>query len=76
MEFFVDVAQVFVGDMGVNLGGAYVGVAKKGLDRTQIGAIAKQIGSEEVAHGMRCHSFRDAGTGGTQLYYSLYRSAG
>jgi hypothetical protein len=32
MEFFVDVAEVFVGDVGVNLGGAYVSVAEQGLD--------------------------------------------
>jgi hypothetical protein len=39
MKFFVDVAEVAVGDMGVDLGGADIGVAKEGLDRTQISAV-------------------------------------
>ena len=32
MKFFVDFFEVFVGDMCVNLGGAYVSVAEEGLD--------------------------------------------
>ena len=40
MEFFMYLAQVFVGDMGINLGGADVGVAEHCLHRTQIRAVA------------------------------------
>lgn len=36
VKIFVDFAQVAVGDMGVNLGGAYVGVAEKRLDGTEV----------------------------------------
>ena len=41
MEFFVYIAQVFVGDVGVDLGGADVGVAEESLDGTQVSAVAK-----------------------------------
>jgi len=39
MKFFMDVAEVAVGDMGVDLGSADVGVAQEGLDRAQVSAI-------------------------------------
>jgi len=39
MEFFVDITQMFVCDVGVDLCGSYIGVAEEGLDTTQIGAV-------------------------------------
>ena len=39
MEFFMDVAQALVGDVGVNLGGGNAGVAEQGLDRTDVSAV-------------------------------------
>ena len=41
MEFVVDFFEMRVGDMGVNLGGRNIGVAKHGLNRAQVGAIHK-----------------------------------
>ena len=40
MKILMDFAEVFVGNMDVNLGGHNVGVAKESLDWTQIGAVA------------------------------------
>ena len=39
MKFFVDVAEVAVGDMGVDLGSADVGMTQKSLDGAQVSAI-------------------------------------
>jgi len=39
VEFFVDVAQVLVGDMGINLGSADIGVSQESLDATQVSAV-------------------------------------
>jgi hypothetical protein len=41
MEFFVNVAEVFVGDVGIDLGGADVGVTEEDLDRAQVRSIGK-----------------------------------
>jgi len=35
----VGLAETFLGDVGVNLGGRKGGVSKKGLDRTEIGTV-------------------------------------
>ncbi len=39
MELFVDFSEVLVGDMGVDLGGGYIGVAEEGLDGAKVGAV-------------------------------------
>ena len=39
MKFLVNFAQVFIGDVGVDLGGADGGVAKQGLDRTDVRSV-------------------------------------
>ena len=39
MEIFMHIAELFVGDVGVNLGGGDAGVAKHGLHRTDVGAV-------------------------------------
>ena len=39
MELFMDVAEVAVGDVGVDLSGPYVGMAEESLDGTQVGAV-------------------------------------
>ena len=39
MKIFVDIAELFVGNVGINLGGGDVGMAEKGLDGTDIGAV-------------------------------------
>ena len=37
-----------VGDMGVNLGSADVGMAKERLDRAEIGTIHEEVGGERM----------------------------
>lgn len=39
MKFFMNFAKMRVGDMGVDLSGGYIGMAKKGLNRTEVGAV-------------------------------------
>ncbi len=41
MKFFVDVAKVAVGDVGVDLGGADVGMTKESLDWAKVGPVGK-----------------------------------
>ncbi len=49
MEFFVNVAEVLVGDVGVDLGGGDVGVAEHALDGADVGAVHEQVSGERVA---------------------------
>jgi len=37
----MDIAELFVGNVGVDLGGGDVGVAKEGLDGANVGAIGQ-----------------------------------
>ena len=53
MKFFVDVVKVAVGNVGVDLGGADVGMAKQGLDRADIGAVREKVSGEAVSYYMR-----------------------
>ena len=76
MKFFVDVVEVAVGDVGVDLGGADVGVTEECLDRAQVGAITKQVGGEAVADHVGSDSFRDAGFDGIFLHNPLHRAFG
>ena len=50
-----------VGDVGVNLGGGNVGMAKHGLDGTNVGAIHEKVGGERMAQGMGADVFGDTG---------------
>ena len=47
--------------MGVYLGGRNVAVAEHHLYRTQVGAVAEQVGGKGVANHMRRDIFVDAG---------------
>ena len=40
VEIFVDIAELFIGHVGVDLGGGYVGMAEEGLDGAEVGAVA------------------------------------
>ena len=46
MESFVNFLQVFVGDVSIDLGRGYVGVAQERLYAAKVGAIFEQIGCE------------------------------
>lgn len=45
--------EMGVGDVGVNLSGADVGMSKKSLDGSKIGAVHEKVGCERVTKGMR-----------------------
>ena len=61
MEAFVDFLQMGVGDVGVNLSGADVGMAEKGLDGADVSAVHEEIGGEGMAEGVRSDVLGDAG---------------
>ena len=48
-------------DVGVNLGGADVGVAEESLDGANVGAIHEEIGGERMAESVRSDMLRNAG---------------
>ena len=45
----MDFAEVRVGDVGVDLGGADVSVAEHGLDAAKVGAVHEEVGGEGVS---------------------------
>jgi hypothetical protein len=58
--FFMDFAQVRVGDVGVDLGRVDGGVAEELLDGADVGAVAEEVGREGVAERVRRDGARDA----------------
>ena len=50
-----EIAQAFVEDMGVDLGGGDIGMAKQCLDCAQIGTVGQKMGGEGVAQGVGRH---------------------
>ena len=53
MESFVDFVQMLVGDVGVDLGGSNVGVAKERLHTTEVGTVFQKVGRKRVADDVR-----------------------
>ena len=53
MKLLVDVAQMGIGDVGINLGRGDGGVAEHGLDAADVGAIYQEIGGKGMTKGMR-----------------------
>lgn len=45
----MNLAEMGVGDVGVNLGGTNIGVAEHGLNRAKVSAVHKEVGGERVA---------------------------
>ena len=76
VEFLVDFAEVLVGDVGVDLGGADVGVAEEGLDGADVGAVVEEVGGEGVAEGVGGDVFGDAGEFGVFFYEALDGAGG
>ena len=56
----MNLAEMGVGDVGVNLGGTNIGVAEHGLNRAKVSAVHKEVGGERVAQGVWCDVFGDA----------------
>ncbi len=57
-------AEVGVGDVGVDLGSADVGVTEHGLDAAEVGAVHEEVGGERVAESVGGDVFSDAGGAG------------
>ena len=72
MELFVDVAQVLVGDVGVNLSRVDIRMAEHGLHRADVGAVAEEVGREHVTHHVRRNFLGNSGFDGERLHHSLY----
>ena len=53
MKFLMYVAEVAVGDVGVDLSGRNTRMAQKCLDTTQIGAVVQKIGGKAVSYHVR-----------------------
>ncbi len=56
----MNLAEMGVGDVGVDLGRADVGVAEHGLDTAEVGAVHEEVGGERVAKGVWSDVFGDA----------------
>ena len=74
MEFFVDLLEMGVGNMGVNLSSGYVGVAEEGLDRAEVGAVHKEVSCERMTKGVRGDVFSDSRSAGVFFYDALDRA--
>ena len=72
MKLLEDVAQVLVGDVGVDLCGADVAVAEHALNATQVGAVHQQVGREAVAHGVGADVLGDASEAGIFANHRLH----
>lgn len=60
VEVFVDFAQVFVGEVSIDLRGADIGVAQEHLHRAEVSAVLQEVGSKRVTHDVRGYLFRNA----------------
>lgn len=52
MELFVNLAEVGVGDVGVDLSGGNVGVAEERLNGAEVGAVHEEVGGEGMAESV------------------------
>ena len=57
----IDLLHAGGGDMGVDLGGAEVGVAEKLLDAAEVGAVVEEVGGEAVPEFVRADLEADGG---------------
>ena len=76
MEFFVNFAEVGVGDMSVNLSGANISMTKHGLNAAKIGAVHEKVGSKRVAQSVGCDVFSYAGGFSIMVDNALDRASG
>ena len=66
---------MFVGHMRVNLCSVYIGVAEHGLDTAKVGAVSEKVGGENVAEGMGCNFFGNAGFDSVVFDHSFHGPA-
>ena len=67
METFVDFTEMWIGDVGVDLGCADVSVTKKGLHGADVGTVHEKISCKAVSESVRCDMFSDASFSGIAL---------
>ena len=48
VKFLMNIAELGIGDVGVDLGGGDGGMAEHGLDGADVGAVAQEIGGKTV----------------------------
>lgn len=70
----MDALEFFVGDVGVDLGRGDGFVAEEGLDGTDVGAVAEEVGGEGVAEGVGGDGLGDAGETGVLVDNALDRA--
>ncbi len=63
VEFFMNVAEVRVGDMCVDLRRVDGGVAEELLDRANVGTVTQEVGGKGVPKRVRRDNACDAGEG-------------
>lgn len=71
MKPLVDIAQMLVGDVRIDLGGADITVAEHALNTPNIGAVHQQVSRETMPHGVRANVFGDTSTSSIARDYSL-----
>jgi len=71
VEFLVDLAEVFVRDVGINLGRGDGGVTEHCLDASDVGAVLEEIGRERVAQGVRVDVLHDTRLRGGAFHNAL-----
>ena len=71
MKFLVHLAQTFICDMRVDLGCDDRGVAKHGLNRANVRAVAQEGRRVGVAQDMGRDTFRDSGVARGGFHHAL-----
>ena len=73
----MDFAEMLVCDVGINLCGCYGSVAEHSLNRTDIGAVSKKVGSIRMAQSVGAYVFaHNTGLSCIFFNYSLDASRG
>ena len=73
VEPLMNIPQPLVGDVGVDLGGRDVLVAKEFLHASEVGAVGQEISRIRVAEGMGGDFFGETGRPGVFRYHELDR---
>ncbi len=74
MILFVHLAQLLVGDVGINLSCGNRSVSKHALNAANVSAVLQQISGEAVAERVWADFFHDSTKQSILLNYSLDRS--
>ena len=67
MVFFMNLAEVVTGNVGINLGGRNINMAKHHLDGSQIGTTFEEVTGKRVPQTVRRDFFFDS-----SLFYILF----